>query len=64
MGDYYIGNGSKRPKLQDYNKKYGWQGHTFYTMDKLKYEQKQRDYKTYKENQKKASEYAKNLHWF
>lgn len=56
---YYLGNGNKRPRLADYKREFGWNGHTFYTLDLLKYEQKREAYKTYKENQKKASEYAK-----
>jgi len=59
MSDFYLGNGSKRPKRQDYIDKWGWQGQTIYTLDKIRYEQKQQELKRYKETQKKASAYAK-----
>ena len=59
MSNFYLGNGSKRPKLQDYINKWGWQGRTIYTLDKINYDKKQQELKRYKETQKKASEYAK-----
>lgn len=54
MSDYYLGNGSKRPKRQDYIERWGWQGHTIYTLDKIRYEKKQQELKQYRENQKKS----------
>lgn len=38
MSDYYLGNGNKRPKLADYQKEFGWCGHMYYTLDKIKYD--------------------------
>lgn len=61
MSEFYLGNGSKRPKESDYRKKWGWQGGLMYICDKLKYEQKQQALKQFKQNQKKASEYAKKM---
>lgn len=63
MSDYYLGNGNKRPKLADYKKEFGWNGGMYYTIDKLRYEQKVRDRKQLKETNKKASEYASGLSW-
>lgn len=63
MEDYYLGNGNKRPKLADYNKEFGWNGHLYYTIDKLKYDKKVRERKELKETNKKASKYAENLSW-
>ena len=60
MSDFYLGNGSKKPRLKDYLDKWGFRGQMIYTLDKIKYEQRQADWKRYKENQKKASAYAKN----
>ena len=57
MSDYYLGNGNKRPKLADYKREFGWNGGMYYTIDKLRYEQKVRDRKQLKETNKKASEY-------
>lgn len=51
-------NGQKKVIIQ---KKWGWQGKLMYTCDKLKYESKREALKQYKENQKKASEYAKKM---
>lgn len=54
--EYYLGNGSKKPKLADYNKKFGVMGSLYYTADNLKYIQKINDKKQFKENDKKARE--------
>lgn len=63
MNEYYLGNGNKRPKLADYKKEFGWNGGMYYTIDKLRYEQKVRERKQLKEINKKASEYARGLSW-
>lgn len=63
MSDYYLGNGSKRPKLADYKKEFGWNGQMFYTIDKLKYDKKVQERKELKETNKKASKYAEKLSW-
>ena len=63
MSDFYLGNGSKRPKLEDYKKEFGWSGQMYYTIDKIRYEDKQRELKRLKEVNKKASEYCSNLGW-
>ena len=63
MSEYYLGNGSRRPRLADYRKEFGFYGHTYYTMDLLRYEQKQAELKRLKEVNKKASEYASGLGW-
>lgn len=60
---YYLGHGNKRPKLADYQKEFGWNGYMYYTIDKLKYEQKVRDRKHLEEVNKKASKYFAGLSW-
>ena len=64
MNDYYLGNGSKRPKKQDYLNTFGWYGSTLYTLDKIKYEKKQDEKRKLKETNKKASQHFKNSTWF
>ena len=61
--DFYLGNGSKRPKLEDYRREFGINGQMIYTLDKIRYEQKQYELKRTKEVNKKASKYASALGW-
>lgn len=63
MADFYLGNGSKRPKRDDYRKEFGINAEVFYRLDKIKYEQKQDSIKSLKETNKKASKYASSLGW-
>lgn len=63
MGEYYLGNGTKRPKRSDYMKEFGWNGDMFYTIDKIKYDKKIKERKELKETNKKASKYAQGLSW-
>lgn len=63
MSDFYLGNGSKRPKLADYRREFGINGQMIYTLDKIRYEKKQQEVKQLKETNKKASKYASSLSW-
>lgn len=63
MTDFYLGNGNKRPKLEDYRREFGINGQIIYILDKIKYERKQRESKRVKEVNKKSSLYASNLGW-
>lgn len=63
MSEYFLGNGNKRPKRSDYMEAFGWNGGMYYTIDKLRYENKVQARKELKENNKKASKYASTLGW-
>ena len=61
---WYLGNGSKKPKKQDYMKEFGWQGEMFWRIDKINYEKKQDERKKMNYTNKKASQHFKNRSWF
>lgn len=63
MEGFYLGNGNKRPKLEDYRREFGINGQMIYTLDKIRYEEKQQRLKETRETNKKASQYAANLGW-
>ena len=63
MSDYYLGNGTKKPKLSDYRKVFGINAQMFYLVDKIRYETKREERKRYEETQRKAAEYAATLGW-
>ena len=53
MSDYYLGNGTKKPKLSDYRKVFGINAQMFYLVDKIRYETKREERKRYEETQKR-----------
>lgn len=58
MSDFYLGNGNKRPKLEDYKRAFGVNAQMVYTLDKIRYEQNCRAVKEARENNKKASKHC------
>ena len=63
MRDYYLCNGVKMPKFSEYQKKFGINANTFYTVDKLRFKANRLENKRIKEVNKKASEYASKTGW-
>ena len=63
MSDFYLGNGTRKPRLEDYRREFGIDGQMIYTLDKIRYEQKRRQLKETIETNKKASKYIDSLGW-
>ena len=63
MSDFYLGNGTRKPRLEDYRREFGIDGQMIYTLDKIRYEQNRRQLKETRETNKKASKYCASLGW-